>query len=114
MRYPGGDMATAPPDDVRARMRPFREPVLLMLVALVTMSNIFPRNALFGVRVKETLSSDAAWHEGNRLGGMALLAAAAVWFLAAVYLPRRWVTPVGVAAVLLSFAVLFAVQGWTF
>ena len=99
--------------DVRARMRPFREPVILVLVALITLSNILPRNSIWGVRTRETMASQAAWEHGNRLGGLATLAASGIWILAAVYLPRPYVKPVGIGAVLLAFAILFISQGWS-
>jgi uncharacterized membrane protein len=106
-------MMAADNTDVRARMRPFREPIILAMVALVTLSNILPRNPVWGVRTRETMASQAAWEHGNRLGGLATLAASSIWILAAVYLPRRYVKPVGIVAVLLAFAILFISQGWS-
>lgn len=100
--------------EARARIRLFREPVTLILVALVMIANIVPRNWMFGVRTRETLASEAAWAAGNRVGGLVLLAASVLWVLAAIYLPRRYVKPVGLAAILVSVAALFISQGWSF
>jgi uncharacterized membrane protein len=107
-------MTTNIDSEGRQRIRVFREPVMLIVIALVMLTNVFPRNSMFGVRTRETLASDAAWVEGNRIGAIALLLACAVWIVAAIYLPRRYVKPVGVAAVLLSVFAMFASQGWTF
>jgi uncharacterized membrane protein len=100
--------------EARARIRLFREPVTLILVALVMIANIVPRNWMFGVRTRETLASEAAWVAGNRVGGLVLLAASVLWVLAAIYLPRRYVKPVGLAALLFSVVILFISQGWSF
>ena len=98
----------------RARIRMFLEPATLIVLALVMLTNIVPRNWLFGVRTRETMASDAAWTAGNRLGAVALLAASAVWIWAAIYLPRTYVRPVGVAVVVASVVILFISQGWSF
>ena len=100
--------------EARARIRLFREPVTLILVALVMIANVVPRNWMFGVRTRETMASEAAWAAGNRVGGLVLLATSVLWILAAIYLPRRYVRPVGVAAMLVSVAILFISQGWSF
>jgi len=100
--------------EARARIRLFREPVTLILVALVMIANIVPRNWMFGVRTRETLASEAAWVAGNRVGGFVLLAASVLWVLAAIYLPRRYVKPVGLATLLFSVIILFLSQGWSF
>jgi uncharacterized membrane protein len=97
--------------EARARIRLFREPVTLILVALVMIANIVPRNWMFGVRTRETLASEAAWVAGNRVGG---LVSSVLWVLAAIYLPRRYVKPVGLAALLFSVVILFISQGWSF
>ena len=100
--------------EARARIRSFMPPITLILVAILMISNVFPRNWMFGVRVRETMASDAAWAAGNRIGGLALIGASVVWLVAAVYLPRPYVKPVGLAAVLAATALLFITQGWTF
>ena len=100
--------------EARARIRVFLEPATLMVMALVMIANLLPRNILFGVRTRETMASDAAWAAGNRAGGLVLLAACSVWILAGIYLPRRYVRPVGVALMLIAIAFLFVVEGWSF
>jgi sterol desaturase/sphingolipid hydroxylase (fatty acid hydroxylase superfamily) len=69
---------------------------------------------MFGVRTRDTMASEAAWVAGNRAGGLVLLAACAVWVMAAIYLPRPYVKPIGIAAVLVSVGILFISQGWSF
>lgn len=86
-------------------------PITLNVVAILMISNVFPRNWR-GTR--ETMSSDAAWVAGNRIGGLALIGASVFGLLAAAYLPPRYVKPVGVAAVVVVTAILFVTQGWTF
>jgi hypothetical protein len=39
--------------EVRARIRVFREPATLIVVSLVLLANVIPRNWVFGVRTKE-------------------------------------------------------------
>lgn len=60
------------------------------------------------------MASEAAWIAGNRIGGLAILIASAVWAVCALYLPREYVKPVGVTAVLFSIVLLFITQGWSF
>src|SRR5215204_2682513 len=106
----------AMPDDVeaRARIRMFLEPATLMFFAVIMIANVVPRNWMFGVRTRETMASNAAWAAGNRAGGVVLLAACSVWILAGIYLPRRYVRPVGVGVLLIAVAILFVSQGWSF
>ena len=78
-------------------------------------ANVLPRNWVFGVRTRETLASDAAWAAGNRAGGLVLLAVCSVWLLGGIYLPRRYVRPVGVALMLIAVGFLFVIiEGWSF
>ncbi len=100
--------------DFIGRVRLFREPIIIAMVSLVTLSNILPRNGVWGWRTKETMASQAAWEHGNRIGSLAMLAACGVWILAAIYLPRRYVKPVGILAVLAAVAGVFISQGWRF
>jgi hypothetical protein len=99
--------------EARARIRSFLPPITLIVVAIPLLLNLIPRNALYGVRTRETMVSDAAWAAGNRLGAIALIGASVVWILAAAYLPPRYVKPVGFAAILLAAALLFLTQGWS-
>ena len=99
--------------EARARIRSFFPPITMILVSIPMLFDLLPRNWMYGVRTRETLASDAAWVAGNRLGGIALMAASAIWIVAAVYLPPAYVKPVGIAAVVIAFAVLFITQGWS-
>ena len=99
--------------EARARIRSFLPPITMMVLSIPLLLNVLPRNWMYGVRTRETMASDAAWVAGNRLGAITLIAASAIWILAAIYLPRPYVKPVGIAAVLLAFAVLFVTQGWS-
>ena len=99
--------------EARARIRSFLPPITMILLSIPMLFNLLPRNWMYGVRTRETMASDAAWVAGNRLGAIALIGASVIWILAAAYLPRPYVKPVGLAAVLLAFALLFFTQGWS-
>jgi hypothetical protein len=86
---------------------------MIVLVSLPTALGLIPRNGLYGIRVREAFASDASWYAINRLGSLALIGACLVWLAAAAYAPRRFVKPIGIAAVLLTFAILVLTQGWT-
>jgi len=97
----------------RARIRSFLPPLTIILVCVPLLFDLIPRNPWYGVRVREALASDPAWYAANRLGGVAIIGACAIWLAAAVYAPRRYVKPIGVVAVLLTLALLVVTQGWT-
>ena len=85
----------------RARLRLFFPPITMILVAIPLILNLIPRNSIYGFRTHEAMASDAAWYPANRIGGFALAGASLIWLAAAVYAPQRYVTAIGVAAVLL-------------
>ena len=87
--------------EARARIRSFLPPATLILLSIPMFLNLLPRNWMYGVRTRETMASDAAWEAGNRLGAIAMIGASVIWLLAATYLPRPYVKPVGIAALLL-------------
>ena len=99
--------------EARARIRSFLPPITLLLLSIPMFLNLLPRNWMYGVRTRETMASDAAWEAGNQLGAIAMIGASVIWLLAAAYLPRPYVKPVGIAAVLLAVALLFITQGWS-
>jgi uncharacterized membrane protein len=99
--------------EARARIRGFFAPITIILICIPLVLNLIPRNGLYGVRTRETMASDAAWYAGNRIGGIALIAASAIWLVAARYAPRRYVAAIGVATVLVAVALLFVVQRWS-
>lgn len=91
-------------------MRLFQEVTILVVVALITLLNILPRDG--------TSERENRWfhrQHGNSViaGGLATFAASSIWTVAAVYLPRQYVTPVGIGAALLAMALLFISQGWS-
>ena len=97
----------------RARIRQFMPPLVIMLVCLPLVLGLIPRNAPYGIRVREAFASDESWYEINRLGGVALVGACLVWIAAAAYAPRSFVKPIGITTMLLALAALFLTQGWT-
>src|SRR5829696_5994960 len=99
--------------ELRTRVRLFFPPITIMLVSIPLVLQMIPRNRIYGVRVREAMGSDAAWYAANRIGGIALIAASMIWLLAAIYAPARYVTAIGMAAVLLTVAFLFVSQGWS-
>lgn len=99
--------------EARTRIRSFFPPATIILLSIPLLLNIVPRNWMYGVRTRETMASDAAWEAGNRLGAIALIGAAVVWILAATYLPRAYVKPVGLATLLIAVVLLFITQGWS-
>src|SRR5688500_8164687 len=103
----GANAMTTEDAEARARIRSFLPPITMILLSIPMLFNLLPRNWMYGVRTRETMASDAAWVAGNRLGAIALIGASVIWILAAAYLPRPYVKPVGLAAVLLAFALLF-------
>jgi uncharacterized membrane protein len=101
-------------DEARARIRVFFPPITLILVSIPLVLNMIPPNRMYGVRVRDAGASDAAWYLVNRLGGLAMIVAGIIWFVAAIYAPRRYVSAIGTAVVLLTVVLLFVSQGWSF
>jgi uncharacterized membrane protein len=99
--------------EARARLRLFFPPITLILVSIPLILKMVPRNQIYGFRTHEAMASDAAWYPANRLGGIALIGASLIWLAAATYAPRRYVTAIGVAAVLLIIGLLVVSQGWS-
>ena len=99
--------------EARARIRQFMPPLMIIFVSLPLVLGLIPRNGFYGIRVREAFASDASWYAINRLGSIALVGACLVWMAAAAYAPRPLVKPIGIAAVVVTFAVLVLTQGWT-
>jgi hypothetical protein len=99
--------------EARAHIRQFMPPLIVVFVSLPTAFGLIPRNGFYGIRVREAFASDASWYAINRLGSLALIGACLVWVAAAAYAPRPFVKLIGIAAVLLTLAVLALTQGWT-
>jgi SdpI/YfhL protein family len=64
------------PDSVRTR-----NPILLMIVALPMILGLLPRNRIYGMRSRYSMSSDGAWYRQNLIGGIALLLWGFVWLV---------------------------------
>jgi len=88
-------------------------PLMIIFVSVPLVLGLIPRNGFYGIRVREAFASDASWYAINRTGSLALIGACAVWMAAAAYAPRRFVKPIGVAAIVLTLAALVVTQGWT-
>jgi len=99
--------------EARAQIRQFMPPLMIIFVSLPLVFGLIPRNGFYGIRVREAFASDASWYAINRLGSIALVGACLVWMAAAAYAPRRFVKLIGIAAILLTLAVLVVTQGWT-
>ena len=99
--------------DARARIRHFMPPLTIILVCVPLVLRLIPRNGMYGIRVREAFASDASWYTINQLGSIALIGACLVWMAAAAYAPRRFVKLIGIAAIVLTLAVLVVTQGWT-
>jgi hypothetical protein len=99
--------------DERARIRQFFPPLGIIVLCLPLMFRMIPRNALYGIRVREAFQSEADWYAINELGAAALIGACLVWLAAAAYAPRRFVKPIGIVAVLLALGALTLTRGWT-
>ena len=99
--------------EARSRIRQFMPPLTIIVVSLPLVLGWIPRNGMYGIRVREAFASDASWYAINRLGSIALIAASVLWMVAAAYAPRRFVKLIGVAAIVLTVALLVVTQGWT-
>jgi K+ transporter len=62
---------------------PARNPILLIIVALPMILGLLPRNRLYGMRSRYSMSSDGAWYRQNVIGGIALLLWGLVWLVIA-------------------------------
>jgi K+ transporter len=63
---------------------PTRNPILLIIVALPMILGLLPRNWLYGMRSRYSMSSEAAWYRQNVIGGIALLLWGLVWLVMAI------------------------------
>jgi len=102
----GEETMTTTDAEARARIRQFMPPLMIILVSVPLVFGLIPRNGFYGIRVREAFASEASWYAINRLGSIALVGAALVWMAAAAYAPRPFVKPIGIAAIVLTLAVL--------
>jgi hypothetical protein len=68
--------------------QPFAIPAfLLLIVALPLVIGVIPRNRFYGFRTRRTLSNDDVWYPVNRIAGLAILVASAVYWAIAITHP---------------------------
>ncbi|MEN3333727.1 MAG: hypothetical protein V7641_3092 [Blastocatellia bacterium] len=60
--------------------QPFAVPaVILFVVAIPLVLGLIPRNRFYGVRTLKTLADDGVWYPANRVAGVAVVLASAVY-----------------------------------
>lgn len=68
--------------------QPFAVPaVALFILAIPLVLGLIPRNRFYGVRTTQTLSDERAWYAANRVAGVAVMVASAVYGVVAVVWP---------------------------
>lgn len=68
--------------------QPFAIPALaLFILALPLVFSLVPRNRFYGVRTRQTLSDDRTWKRTNRLAGLVIILASAVYAAIALAYP---------------------------
>lgn len=68
--------------------QPFAIPALAFFVLAIPLAlGLIPRNRYFGVRTARTLSDDGAWYRTNRVAGVAVMVASAVYGAVAMTWP---------------------------
>ncbi len=59
--------------------QPFLVPSIIILLASIPLVlGIVPRNRVYGIRTRKTLSDDAVWYPANRFGGWALIVSSSI------------------------------------
>ena len=100
--------------------QPFAIPALLLfLVSAPLVAGLIPRNRLYGFRTAKTLSDDGIWYRVNRLAGLAVMIASAVYGAVAANWPYDRAAPDNFSIWLLHLAafagplvVALSVAGW--
>jgi uncharacterized membrane protein len=68
--------------------QPFFVPaVIILVVSLSLVLGLIPRNRVYGIRTRQTLSDDRTWYSVNRCGGGMILAASVFYLLVALISP---------------------------
>jgi uncharacterized membrane protein len=68
--------------------QPFFVPaVIILAVSLPLILGLVPRNRVYGIRTRKTLSDDRTWYSVNRLGGGVILAASVFYLIVALIFP---------------------------
>lgn len=100
--------------------QPFAVPSALLFAFAVPMAlGLIPPNRFYGVRTARTLADRGAWYRANRVAGVAVMAAGAVYFAVALARPydRRasgdfstWLVHLAAFAVPIAAGLLVAVR----
>jgi len=68
--------------------QPFFVPaVIIFVVSLPLILGLVPRNRIYGIRTRKTLSDDRTWSSVNRFGGGMILAASVFYLIVAMIFP---------------------------
>jgi uncharacterized membrane protein len=68
--------------------QPFFVPaVIILVVSLSLVLGLIPRNRVYGIRTRQTLSDDRTWYSVNRCGGGMILAGSVFYLLVALISP---------------------------
>ncbi len=82
---------------------------LLAVIGVPLGLKLIPQNPVYGVRTRRTLRDEATWFEVNRIGGWALVGAAAVTAILVMIYNGTWLRPwwaqLGVLVVMVAIAV---------
>jgi uncharacterized membrane protein len=64
--------------------QPFAVPALIFFILAIPLAiGLIPRNRLYGFRTKRTLADNAVWYRVNRLAGITIMIASAIYGLIA-------------------------------
>lgn len=69
-------------------MRLFFAPIVVSLLSIPLFLKKVPRNPLYGLRTKDTMSSNKVWYSANRAMGVGGIIGGVLWLLAAMVLPK--------------------------
>jgi len=97
--------------------QPFAIPALILFIVGVPLAiGVIPRNRLYGFRTKRTLADDAVWFRVNRVAGIAIMIASAIYGLVAMARPYDdrdfsvWLLHLAAFAIPLVLAIVLS--GW--
>lgn len=68
--------------------QPFLIPALLIIIVSAPLIlGVVPRNRIYGVRTRKTLSDDSVWYRANRFGGWAFMLSCLPYLLVTALMP---------------------------
>ena len=84
---------------------PFFAPIVILILSLPLFLKLVPRNPIFGLRTRDTMSSDNKWYAANRVVGAAGILGGLVWLILSAVLPQfgvraGYITIAGLAVVI--------------